>query len=98
MFCPFFVFSSNDLQRFSLSQPDPTIEDNEFKLDDPQSGVNNNNALRRGDENTIAWSQPANIEDMLLSQISTTPGSSQVCICIISQRDLCLPSGQNRQK
>ena len=30
------------------------------------------------DENHIAWSQPANIDAMLLSQIVTTPGSSQV--------------------
>lgn len=66
---------SNDGQRFCLSQPDPTIDISEFKLDSNQN--NNNRNMFANDENHIAWSQPANIDAMLLSQIVTTPGSSQ---------------------
>ena len=78
-------FRSNDGQRFCMSQPDPTIESNEFRLDN-NNPHNNNNNFHGNDENTIAWSQPANINDMLLSQIVTTPGSassaSQVWRCL----------------
>ena len=67
MILTFFFFSS----RVSLSQPDPIIN---------HGHVNDNEIIR--DENcaTVWYSQPSNIEDMFLSQMSSTPGSSQVSL------------------
>ena len=73
------TFRSNDVQRWSISQPDPTMEHNECRLE--HNGPNNNNDLHNREGNTIAWSQPSNINDMLLSQIVTTPGSSSQVKC-----------------
>ena len=66
--------------RVSLSQPDPIIN---------HGHVNDNEIIR--DENCAAvwYSQPSNIEDMFLSQMSSTPGSSQVSLLnLIIERNL----------
>lgn len=57
--------------RVSLSQPDPSLSShNTYDNDDYE---NDENDLRA----PVWYSQPTHIEDMLLSQISATPGSSQ---------------------
>lgn len=60
------------VNRISLSQPDPTIDHFDGCKDDKE------NVESSVDEpNNAFFSQPTNINDMLLSQIATTPGSSQ---------------------
>jgi len=61
--------NKNACTRLSLSQPDPFLRHrNEIEYDSNASE----------DHTSSVWySQPVHIEDMLLSQISSTPGSSQ---------------------
>lgn len=61
----YFFFST----RLSSSQPHPYIQSD---MDDMEEGDPD-------DAKSSVWfSQPSNLETMLLSQISSTPGSSQV--------------------
>ena len=59
-----------------MSQPDPVL-----RFDSLGSDGEKDNEKDEGSA-AFCFSQPTNIEDLLLSQISATPGSSSSQVCI----------------
>ena len=78
----FFFLHFSPINRISLSQPDPTIEHIDRENDQTDS-----DDTRIDEPNNVFFSQPTNINDMLLSQIATTPGSSQVNLLFLYTMD-----------
>ena len=69
------IFFFSRSSRISSTQPEPHLHHNNGYDSD-----GNENVEKENEWTNVCFSQPIHVEDLILSQTQSTPGSSQVCV------------------